>query len=278
VAGVGVVGTTSVAGIPVSVSNRIALNIVPSDDVLNPLTPNGQASVLGTILCAPILLLLEGEGSSGGGRKKYQVSSTKSKSKGLVLTLTRSNWFAPLLAGTVAAFLVTTCYAIFLRGCGLSKFSFLFGAGDLTKRQDDVLSHVHGSASKITGIRALDDVATLAKMSVVHTRTMVASVKLDDSGIWTARNVWGPLMHILGLVSVLPSLQYLVRHSCFGAAHSARKVLFVLPLNVLAMTLGRGIPSLIALAAISCVGGMIQYHSVVEKGGRVGWKPVATVA
>lgn len=269
-AGVGVVGTTSVAGIPVSVSNRIALNIVPSDDVLNPLTPNGQASVLGTILCAPILLLLEGEGSSGGGRKKYHVSSTKSKTKGLVLpNLTRSNWFAPLLAGTLSVFLVSTCYAIFLRGCGLSKFSLLFGGSDLTKSQDDVLSHVHGSASKITGIRALDDVATMAKMSVVHTRTMVASIKLSDSGIWTARNIWGPLMHMMGLVAVLPSLQYLVRHSCFGAAPSTRIVLLALPLNVLAMTIGRGIPSLIALAAISCVGGMIQY-TVVEKGGRVG--------
>jgi len=230
----------------------------------------GQASVLGTILCAPILLLLEGEGSSGGGRKKYQVSSTKAKTKGLVLpTLTRSNWFAPLLAGTVSVFLVATCYAIFLRGCGLSKFSFLFGGSDLTKSQDDVLSHVHGSASKITGIRALDDVATMAKKSVVHTRTMVASIKLGDSGIWTARNIWGPLMHMMGLVAVLPSLQYLVRHSCFGAAPSARIVLLTLPPNVLAMAIGRGIPSLIALAAISCVGGMIQY-TIVEKGGRVG--------
>lgn len=39
-AGVGVVGTTSVAGIPVRVSNRPALNIVPSDVVLNNFKPN----------------------------------------------------------------------------------------------------------------------------------------------------------------------------------------------------------------------------------------------
>ncbi len=224
---------------------------------------------MGTVLCSPILLLLEGEGSSGGGRKKYQGSSSKSKTKDLVLsTLVRSHWFAPLLAGTVAVFLVATCYAIFLRGCSLSKFSLLFGSGDLSKGQSDVVSLVHGSVSKITGIRALDDIATMAKKSVVHTRTMVAAVKLGDSGIWTSTNVVGPLMHVLGLVAILPSLLYVLEHTYVGAAPSARKVLLALPLNVLAMAIGRGIPSLLALSAISFIGGITQLI-IVEKGGSV---------
>ena len=217
----------------------------------------GQASVLGTMLCSPILLLLEGETSSGiGTRKTYLASSAQSRTKRLVLpNLTRSNWFAPLLAGTVSVFLVTTCYAIFLHGCGLSKFSLLFGGAHLTNSRD----HIHG-AGKATGIRALDDVATLAKKSVVHTRTMVAAVQLGNSGIWTSSNIAGPLMHFLGLVAVLPSLQYLVRHSCSGVAPSARKVLIALPLNVLAMAIGRGIPSLPALAVIGFIGGIIQWQ------------------
>ncbi|KAL7541415.1 hypothetical protein ACHAXR_010905, partial [Thalassiosira sp. AJA248-18] len=233
VAGVGVVGTTSVAGIP--------------------------ASVLGTILCSPILLLLEGEGGSGSSRKKYQVSSTKSKKKGLVLTtLTRSNWFAPLLAGTVGVLLASSFYAIFLRGCGFAKFSLLFGTGDVISSQEDVFSHVYGSSSRTTGTKALDDVATMAQKSVVHTRTMVAAAKLSSSGIWTSNNVLGPVMHLLGLVSVFPSLQYLVRHSWYGSAPSAVKVRLSLPLNLLAMVTGRGIPSLVAAATIGLVGGMMQ--------------------
>jgi len=232
--GVGVVGTTSVAGIP--------------------------ASVLGTILCSPILLLLEGEGGSGsGGRKKYQVSSTKSKKKGLVLpTLTRSNWFAPLLAGIVVPLLASTVYAIFLRGCGISKFSLLFGTGDVIKSQEDVFSHVYGSARRTTGVGALDDVATMAQKSMVHTRTMVAAAKLSGSGIWTSSNFMGPLMHFLGLVAVLPSLQYLVKHSWYGSAPSGGKVILSLPLNILALLIGRGIPSLVAAATIGLVGGIIQ--------------------
>jgi len=231
VAGVGVVGTTRVAGIP--------------------------ASVLGTVLCSPILLLLEGEGS-GSSRKKYQVSSTKSTKKGLVLsTLTRSNWFAPLLAGTVGVFIASSFYAIFLRGCGIDG-SFLFGTGDVIKSQEDVFSHVYGSSRRTTGVGALEDVATMAQKSVVHTRTMVAAAKLSGSGIWTSSNVLGPLMHILGLVSVLPSIQYLVRHSWYGSAPSSGKVMLSLPLNLLAMIIGRGIPSLVAAATIGLVGGIMQ--------------------
>jgi hypothetical protein len=218
-----------------------------------------QASVLGTILCSPILFLLEGEGSAGSGRKKYQVTSTKSKQKGLILSsLTRSNWFAPLLVGTIAVFLASSCYAIFLRGCGLSKFSLLFGTGDLITSQDDVFSLVYGSARRTTGVKAIDDVATMAKKSVVHTRTMVAAAKLSGSGIWTSSSLSGPLMHLLGLLATLPSLQYLIMHSCYGKAPSSSKVLPTLPLNILTILIGRGIPSLVAAATIGLVGGIIQ--------------------
>lgn len=219
--------------------------------------------MLGTVLCSPILILLEGEGGSGGGRKKYQVSSssstTKSKKKGLVLsTLTGANWFAPLLAGTVAVFLASSFYAIFLRGCGISKFSLLFGTGDVIKSQEDVFLHVYGGARRTTGVGALDDVATMARKSVVHTRTMVAAAKLSGSGVWTSSSLFGPLMHLGGLVAVLPSLRFLVRHSWERAAPSASKVLLALPLNVLAMFIGRGIPSLVAAATIGLVGGVMQ--------------------
>lgn len=234
VAGVGVVGTTSVAGI--------------------------QASVLGTILCSPILLLLEGEGgSASSGRKKYQASTTKSKKKGLVLsTLTRSNWFAPLLAGIVGTFIASSIYAIFLRGCGISKFSLLFGTGDVIKSQEDVFSHVYGSARRTTGVGALDDVATMAKKSMVHTRTMVAAAKLSGSGIWTSSQLLGPLMHFLGLIATLPSLQLIVNHSWHGLAPTGGKIIFFLPLNILAIFIGRGIPSLVAAATIGFVGGIMQ--------------------
>lgn len=210
---------------------------------------------MGTILCSPILLLLEGEGSSGGSRKK-QVSSTKTKKKGLILsTLTRSNRFAPLFAGMIAAFLVSTCYAIFLRGCGLSKFSFLFGTSDL-KSQEDVFSRAYGSHK--TGIRALDDVATMAKKSVVHTRTMVSAAKLSNSGVWTSSSILGPAVHLVGTLATLPSL-----HLFFTSWYRKGKdwSLSVILLNLIPLFISRGIPSLTAMAAIGLLGGMVQWLS-----------------
>lgn len=210
---------------------------------------------MGTILCSPILLLLEGEGSSGGSRKK-QVSSTKTKKKGLILsTLTRSNRFAPLFAGMIAVFLVSTCYAIFLRGCGLSKFSFLFGTSDL-KSQEDVFSRAYGSHK--TGIRALDDVATMAKKSVVHTRTMVSAAKLSNSGVWTSSSILGPAVHLVGTLATLPSL-----HLFFTSWYRKGKdwSLSVILLNLIPLFISRGIPSLTAMAAIGLLGGMVQWLS-----------------
>lgn len=233
VAGVGVVGTTHVAGVP--------------------------ASVLGTVLCSPILLLLEGEGAGSGGRSKYQLSSTKSKKKGLVLTtLTRSNWFAPLLAGTVGVFLAISFYAIFIRGCGIDGLLFVrILSGNVIKSQEDAFSHVYGS-HRTTGVGALDDVATMARKSVVHTRTMVAAAKLSGSGLWTSSNVLGPIMHMLALFSILPTLKYLLSHSWYGSAPSGGRVMLALPLNLLAVVIGQGIPSLVAVSMIGLVGGLMQ--------------------
>mmetsp|Transcript_6665 Transcript_6665/g.13688 ORF Transcript_6665/g.13688 Transcript_6665/m.13688 type:complete len:1496 (+) Transcript_6665:181-4668(+) len=235
VAGVGVVGVTSVAGIPMS--------------------------ILGTILCSPILLLLEGEHFESS-RKNYQIASIQSKKKeaqfGLILrSLTRSNRFAPLLAGTIGVFVTASFYAIFLRGCGVSRLSFLFGAGDVIKSQADVFSHVYGKF-RTTRAGSLDDVATMAKKSIVHTRTMIAAARLSGSGLWTAKSFSGPLMNIIGLLGILPGLQYIVKHSWSGSCPPSRKVMISLPLNVLAIIIGRGIPSLVAAAVIGLFGGIMQ--------------------
>jgi hypothetical protein len=221
VAGVGVVGTTSIAGI--------------------------HMSVLGTLLSAPILLLLEGE-PSDGNKRQYQTSARSTK-KGLVLnSLTRSNWFAPLLLGTVSTFLTATVYAIFVRGCGLSKFSLLFGA------VEDVGQSMRSNAR-------LDEVALLAKNSIVHTKIMISAARLNESGVWTAKSISGPMLHIIGLLMITPGLRNLLQYSWSGTKSQASKVTLVLLLSILSMLIGNGIPSLVAAAIISFVGGLMMLSS-----------------
>lgn len=206
----------------------------------------------GTLLCSPILLLLEGEGGTGSERTYYHVNtSTKSKRRGLILSsLTRSNSYAPLLVGTIAVFLTCSSYAIFLRGCGLSKLSFLFGAGDTSISKDDLFYLL----DKATGVKAIDDLAT---KSVVHTRTMVVAAKLNGSGIWTSSSLLGPLMHMMGLLATLPSLYSLVKHA-WNRKHSAPGNVFFSLLNLFAIFAGRGIPSLVAAAMFGLIGGLLQ--------------------
>ena len=148
-------------------------------------------------------------------------------------------------------FLTCSCYAIFLRGCGLSKFSFLFGTGDSSISKDDMIYLL----DKSTGVKAIDD---LAAKSVVHTRTMVVAAKLNGSGIWTSSSLLGPLMHLMGLLATLPSLHSLVMHSWYRKHSAPGNVFFSLLLNLFAIFVGRGITSLVAAAMIGLIGGLLQ--------------------
>eukprot|EP00956_Cyclotella_meneghiniana_P004721 scaffold5825_cov62-Cyclotella_meneghiniana.AAC.6 len=225
VSGVGVVGATSVAGIPMS--------------------------VLGTLLCSPILLLLEGEPSDGG--KKYYQSSSKSTKKGLCLpSLTRSNWYVPPMAATVTTFVVATIYAIFLRGSGLSKFSLLFGAEEAIK---------HHNSRKTSRGGTIDKVAMLAQNSIVHTKTMINAARLNESGLWTSKSFTGPILHLAGLLLILPFLYSMMNDAWRGKSPTASRVRMLLPLSILSMFIGRGIPSLVAAAMLTFVGGLMQLSS-----------------
>ena len=96
----------------------------------------------------------------------------------------------------------------------------------------------------------------------MHTKTMIAAARLSGSGLWTAKSMFGPLMHLFGLAATLPSLQHLVNHSWYGKAPLFGKVVLALPLNVLAIIIGRGIPSLVAAATIGLIGGALQLITI----------------
>jgi len=226
VAGVGIVGKSSLTG--------------------------AQSSVLGAILCSLILLLLEGEASSS--RSSYSSSSSRSKSHGLVLPkLTRSNWFAPSLIGIMAMFFACSLYAVLLRGSALAKLSFLVEPSEHASKHSAVPNYAGGK---------MDEVAKLAKKSVVHTKTLASASKLRESGVWTASSVLGPAMNLVGLAATIPSNVGLARHSWRGSPPSKGLAFLALLLNILALIFCRGVPSTLALALIGLVGGFIQFSTL----------------
>ena len=202
-------------------------------------------------MCSLILLLLEGEASSS--RTSYS-SSSRSKSHGLVLPkLTRSNWFAPSLIGVMVMFFACSLYAVLLRGSALAKLSFLVEPSEHASRHSAVPNYAGGK---------MEEVAKLAKKSVVHTRTLASASKLRESGIWTASSVLGPAMNLVGLAATVPSNLGLARHSWQGSPPSKGLALLTLLLNIFALIFCRGVPSTLALALIGLVGGIIQFSTL----------------
>jgi hypothetical protein len=207
-----------------------------------------QISVFGTFVTSLILLALDGE-ISGPRRTKMQFmgSTTKQPSLTFGVTLQKlgpTNRFAPPVAACVLVLLCASTYAIFLRGCGFLA---------VATSHEQVFAKVYGDKRTTTGGI---DLSSVLKNSAVHDKIMTSSAKLAGSGFWTASNLFGPLLHLAGLVCTLPSLYLLITGMWTG--ERASKVAMAAPLNLVPLLLCKGISALRACALIGLIGGMLQ--------------------
>lgn len=212
-------------------------------------------SVIGTLLVSPILLLLEGEASHRRSSTKRLSATSVQTTGGFGLHLAqlrRSNRWVPLIFGSVAVLLLASLYAIFLRGSGL--FS-MFGGPTVSSSHEQVYDAVFGDSNE-------QDLATLVKKTMTHGSALAASAKIAGSGFWTARSPLGPLLHLAGVASTLPSLYFLFRRSWWRKSVPTAQVTLALPLNAIPILLCRGIPSLQVTAVIGLVGGLFQASSL----------------
>jgi len=222
------------------------------------------ASILGTIVVAPILLALQGEKASDarGRIQRLGATSTKTPSgSNFILNLSnlkRSNKFYPLLAGTTLVFLCASVYAIMIRGSGLFT---LLGDSSIARSHADLLAGVFGSAE---GSKDEDDLAALAKKAMLHSQALTTSAKLAGSGFWTSDSFVGPVLHLAGLVAVLPSHFLLYRKQWLGKVVPTLQVTLALPLNAMPFVLCRGIPSLQAAALVGAAFGLMQVMNLQQ--------------
>eukprot|EP00977_Amphora_coffeiformis_P022667 scaffold11185_cov205-Amphora_coffeaeformis.AAC.1 len=213
------------------------------------------ASVFGTLAIMPILLALEGE-SSKGNRTTRVTSSTKVAKSSLginVPLLTTANSWVVLVVATASVFVLASFYAICLRGAGLGN---LFGFGKVAKSHEDVFSSIFGSSNSEADEH---DLAALAERAISHSQALATSAKLAASGFWTSASFLGPFWHLLGLGAVLPSLGLLVQEKWLGVRIPSSTVVMFLPAQLLPIFLCRGVPTLQAAAAVSCLGGLMQW-------------------
>jgi hypothetical protein len=212
------------------------------------------ASIFGTILVMPVLMALDGEASVvSGGRSRRVTSSSKTATSTLginLLKLSSSNHWALAFLATGLVFLAASLYSIGLRGAGLGS---LMGGSTIAKTHEEVFRSVFGDKSDD------HDLATLAKKAISHSHALATSAKLAAGGFWTADSLMGPLWHTVGLVACSPSLWLLYSQKWLGSRVASATVLMALPLNVVPLLLCRGVPSLQAAAAVSAMGGVIQW-------------------
>ena len=220
---------------------------------------------MGTLAAALVLLLLEGE-TTEQSRRTYRMSAPRKtiSSIGFNLpSLTKANRFAPVFAGTALVFICSSLYTILLRGCWLFPFvagqgADLAGATGVYKSHEDVFASVYGFSSRTTDVKAEDDVASMAKKNLFHSKAVVTAAKLAGSGFWTAGHLFGPILHLAGVVSIIPNLYFMLSFMWTGKKQSSTKILAFLPLTFLPLIMCRGIPSLWVGALLSFSGGIIQ--------------------
>merc|ERR1712029_903239 len=156
-------------------------------------------SLVGIILISPILLALEGEGLVETRNRVSRVTGmTKKSTKVLGISmknLNASNQFVPPIAGTLIVFQLVGFYSIFLRGLPV------FGPS---------ISKSHGE--KFSGILSMniDAVGLMAEKATEHSRAFVLSARLKGCSFWTAGNLFGPLLHVAGLVATILSTLFLL--------------------------------------------------------------------
>jgi len=216
------------------------------------------ASVFGTVIAGSMLLALEGEVNTGRSNRIQKLSASQSKAKhpfGVNFDkLQHSNRFAPVVAGTALVFVCASLHAILFRGAGWFFVGSSSGDGIATSHED-VFAAVYGSSSK------LDDVATLAEKNLIHSRVMVTAAKLAGAGFFTSNTIFGPLLHLGGLVATLPSLYLLVSYMWNGQKIPLANATLTLPLNLIPILLCRGIPTLYAAAMLGGIGGSLEVLS-----------------
>merc|ERR1712226_1438079 len=90
--------------------------------------------------------------------------------------------------------------------------------------------------------------------------------KLAASGYWTSKSFVGPTIHLFGLIFILPIWHLLVSfifNSTSQVSHTS--LLHVLPPNLIAIALCKGIPSLRVAAFLGITIGLCLYRELKHK-------------
>ncbi len=168
-------------------------------------------------------------------------------------------YLVPFVATGMTLILVST-YVIFIRGTDawwLTKGTH--------KTYEDVVQSSYGMNSRTTHRDHLDIIA-MAQRHLSHKKIIGVTSKLAASGFWTSKNLTGPVIHLFGLISVLPTW-YLLSSFILKAAPkvSHTSLTASLPFNLFTIFFCRGIPSLTASAGLGILVATYKFYTVKHR-------------
>lgn len=207
------------------------------------------SAIIGTFFISNLLLLLEGEPVSERvrGSSRASQSGTGAMSAFSFQKLSRNNWWAPVYFGNALVMLLASAYAIFLRGAW-----FLNYLGAEQKSPKALLGDLFDLGHE--GVKvSLENPAgrSFGALGPLSTR-------LHNASFWTADNIMYPMMYLLALLAVLPSIGLLFAKTMNGMTVSITHVTLALPLSLIPVACCRGLPSLQIAGVMALLGGLFQ--------------------
>jgi hypothetical protein len=164
----------------------------------------------------------------------------------------QQRFLLPFVA-TGITLILASAYVVLLRGFGNRWWTH-----DMHNSYDSVFQNNFGVNSRTTHH---DDIADLARKHLVHSKMVAVTSKLAASGFWTSTRVIGPIMHLFGLLSVLPtwySLLSILLKATLNVSHFT--LIALVPFNLFPIFFCRGIPSLTVTATMGIAVTCHQYY------------------
>jgi hypothetical protein len=205
------------------------------------------ASIMGTFLVSVVLLLLESETSKnvrGRESKAQNDSIASSKFNWMCFNLDSSEFsmLAPSMTANVLVLMCASLYSIFLRGSVFAMSSQLLF--------DKIYS----------GNTDSEDLANLARSNLIHQEAVRTASILAETSFWTANKLFTPFLYIGCLAATAPSLYgYLL---FLWNIPTTTVWAISIPLNLMPLILGRGLPPLFAASILSVLGGLLHVITI----------------
>lgn len=182
-----------------------------------------------------------------------------------------------MLCGIVSVLLSSSIYILFLRGCRLDGnyddddndwSSQLVEHLDLFKKNQ---YYVESSANIMMKLDENNNnnqdvqttVDSMVHTKILHSRSMKIFAKLSGSGFCTSKSSYGPFLHLLGLIFVLPGIISILRYFLLLKGRSFLKTVAIVPFSLYPLLVCSGIHALRVLSLINLlVGGVVQTISM----------------